>query len=171
MGIIDDRVTLLESAAHALASGNLSMKEGRCDLDYIVALGEASANIKGAADLVRLRLTATPEAYDGARKAALSIARKLNTKRGWNFLNQDLAKVARSALHYYLSPVCPECEGRKFLAVPGTPMLSGRICPKCQGTGKRRIPITNGREIAEIVASLQRIEKVVEDGMRKRLAK
>jgi hypothetical protein len=44
---------------------------------------------------------------------------------------------AMTALIWWLDPICPTCHGRKFETIKDTPVLSGRLCPECKGSGLR----------------------------------
>jgi hypothetical protein len=44
---------------------------------------------------------------------------------------------AMIALIWWLDPICPTCHGRKFETIKDTPVLSGRLCPECKGSGLR----------------------------------
>ena len=43
-------------------------------------------------------------------------------------------------LLYWLDQQCPQCNGRKFKLVPGSPALSAKLCPVCRGAGVAYIP-------------------------------
>lgn len=167
----DDRVGLLERLATAMVSGRLKLHEdGATDLDYIIALGMAAQRVAPEADaLLRLYLAMDRQSYEDARGAAVRIARRLDTRRGWNLMAQDLSRIAGTALKYHINPICPECIGRKFQLAPNTPMLSHKVCKRCHGSGRRPIPIRNGRQIAEVIAALESIEHVAEKEIRLRM--
>ena len=169
MGSADEVVTVLEGVARALVSSNLEMKEGRCSLDFILALGAAAREVPGCAEVLHLQLAATPEAFSSARRAAVQMTRKLGARRGWNLSRQETYKVARIALLHYINPVCPKCLGTRYEKAQGAPMLTDRICRPCYGTGRRPLPTHNGKQIAEVITSLQRIEFVAENVIKGRL--
>lgn len=160
----------LERLATALGSRDLRLKPGTSDLDYIIALGMAAASVNPAAGaMLNLHLAQNAAAYKEAERAALAITRHLNMKRRWKLKIQALIRVSGTALKYHVNPICPHCLGRKFEAVPGTPVLSAKICRPCHGTGIRPLPLVNGREIGEVVTALENIERVAADAVRSKL--
>lgn len=162
-----DKPDTLERLATAMGSRDLSMRRGTGDIDYIIALGSVALSINSAASaMIHLHLAHNPAAYKEAERAALAIARHLNLKRRWKLRVKDLIRVTGTALKYYICPVCPHCYGRGLEVVPNTPVLSMKACRPCHGTGKRPMPLQNGREIAEIIQSLENIEHVAEDAIR-----
>lgn len=162
----EERPTLVERLAVAMTSGHLEMRERRCDLDFIVALGMAAQERPEISAILHLHLAATPEAYRQARNAAIAIVRRLDARRNWRMSSQTIMAVAGAALKHYILPVCPACAGRCFETIPGAPVLSDRICLRCHGTGLRPLPIRHGRAIAEVVARLESIEAVAEEAVR-----
>lgn len=48
--------------------------------------------------------------------------------------------LAAAVLCHWLDPVCPSCNGLKFMQVKGAPALSARICPACRGLGRTDPP-------------------------------
>lgn len=169
MAAADDVVTVMEGVARALVASNLELKEGRCSLDYILALGAAAREVPGCAEVLHLQLAATPEALSSAMRAAVQMTRKLDNRRGWELSRQSIVKVARIALLHYINPICPKCLGTRYEKAPGAPMLTDRICRPCYGTGRRPLPTHNGKQIAEVITSLQRIEFVAENIIKGRL--
>lgn len=47
--------------------------------------------------------------------------------------------LVASIVQRFLSPVCPECEGRKQRVVPGTGRLGRKLCGACKGTGEAKV--------------------------------
>lgn len=141
-----------------MLSGNLSLREERCDLDYLIALGVAAQRVSGAAEILHLGLVASPDTWRAANAATINIVRKLSCRHGWNLRNAAIQRIAGAALRQYAVPVCPKCAGRRYEVIPGTPTLSTRPCTKCRGTGIRPIPVRDGRRIAMTLAALERIE-------------
>lgn len=166
----DSHPGVLERLSSAKVSGNLKLKEVRGDLDYIIALGAVALEINpAAAAMLNLHLAHDVTSYREARASALSIAKKIGSRKRWGFGLQEMEKIAKLALHHHLCPVCPTCYGRKYEVQPGTPMLSDRTCPKCYGTGKRPLPLRRGREIRLVLTSLEMIEHAAEVAVRARV--
>ena len=162
----------LERLASAFVSSDLTVKkEGkRCDVDYLIALGQAGQRLRpGASAMINVSLSHDKASLTEALHYTLAIARHLANKRGWTLKHKDLKFVAERALRYHIAPACPACEGRKFKKVDGSPGLSATVCPTCHGTGKRPFPIRHGREIAEVCYALDDTNRVIEAAVRKRL--
>lgn len=47
-------------------------------------------------------------------------------------------------LTWMLDPLCPECGGRGYAQIPGTPALSALACKACDGTGRSTPAWTEG---------------------------
>lgn len=162
----------LEGLASAFVSSDLTVKkEGkRGDVDYLIALGCAGSKMRpGASAMINLALSHDKASVSDALRYSIAVTRHLNQKRGWRLKMKELKFVAERALRYHIAPACPACEGRKFKKVDGSPSLSATPCPTCHGTGKRPYPLRNGREIAEVVYSLEDTNRVIESVVRKRL--
>jgi len=162
----------LEGLASAFVSSDLTVKkEGkRGDVDFLIALGATGARLRpGASAMINVTLTHDKASLTEALHYTLAIARFLNQKRGWKFKHKELKHVAERALRYHIAPACPACDGLKFKRVDGSPSLSATLCPTCHGSGKRPYPIRNGREIAEIVYSLEDTNRVIEAAVRRKL--
>lgn len=70
--------------------------------------------------------------------------------------HEDGPHIVASVLYWWLSPVCPTCEGRKFKVAPGTGRTSSKVCPPCnargQVPGKRPMPHGGtGKRLAEFM--------------------
>lgn len=53
---------------------------------------------------------------------------------------QDAETTAVAVLRWWLNPVCHECNGTKYEAVPNTGRLSAKACKCCQGAGLAKVP-------------------------------
>jgi hypothetical protein len=102
-------------------------------------------------------LKSLPAARDGLTEAAW--LKGVDNARG---------KVL-SVLAWWLDPVCPVCNGRRYKTMPGTARLSNRICPVdsgCGGTGERVLPhgldgrLIEGLMIEFIYRARQRINSL-----------
>ena len=164
----DDRPGLIERLSVAMTSSHLAMKDGRCDLDFVIALGMAAQERPEISHILHLHLAATPESYRQAERSAVAITRRLDARRNWRMPSKTILWVAKKALKHYICPVCPSCAGRRFETTPGTPMLSDRVCEHCRGTGINPLPMQHGRAIAEVVARLEAIEDVAERAVKER---
>lgn len=116
----------------ATQSSNMRVEaEKHGDADVMIASGWSASRI-GAA-LMRLHTKAT---RDNLAKVHVQVA--LEAYR-LNVANPDA--VASAAIAWWLDRVCPECHGRKWDTIKDTPSLSAIECPKCHGTGEKRMPV------------------------------
>ena len=81
-------------------------------------------------------------------------------KRNWRDDEQsDAPQITDRVLRWYLIHVCPACQGRRYLPVPGVDrVLSDHPCPACHGNGRlaieRAVPasrVGRAKEIAGIL--------------------
>jgi hypothetical protein len=93
---------------------------------------------KGRADVRR----ATVEALVWHARAMRERAAKLSGRSvviglltDWAVLRGIDADLVPPAVFHWLSPVCGACEGRQHMTIPGTPALSTKKCPECDGAG------------------------------------
>lgn len=169
---MDEPRGALEGLSSAMVSKDLTVKkEGkRGDVDFIIALGATGVRLKpGATAMLSLALTHSVSSAKEALSYVVTVARHLNLKRGWKIKARELIVISEKALKYHADPTCPKCNGTKFDKIPGAPSLSATPCRTCHGTGKRPYPIRNGRQIAEIVYSLEDTNRVIEKAVKKRL--
>ena len=165
-----DKPSGLERLATAVATSDLTYDpDRRVPLDHIIALGLASAKSSVTSSVLRLYLGQTPENWASAKVSVLAVVRRLNAKRGWELSPRDLDKVATSALHHHLNPVCSHCKGRGFEVIPDTPALSTKACKHCRGTGRRTPGKRLRGEIEATVASLEHINSITEAAVRRLL--
>jgi hypothetical protein len=54
------------------------------------------------------------------------------------------------AVHHWLAPCCPVCDGLGQRKVPDAPALSGKLCHACNGTGNAYPPQGSGRLLTHI---------------------
>jgi hypothetical protein len=168
--IVDERPSVMERLTEAMVSKNLMLTpDRRRDLDYLIALGAVmQRRPAGLTGLLRLAL-GDEAALRGALAFAMGITRKLALKRGWKAKQHDLVFIARKAVEFQCSPACPTCRGVKFKVIKNTPALSGKTCDRCHGTGRRPYPIRQGREIAEVVCSIEALLQGIEISLRAKL--
>jgi hypothetical protein len=164
--------TTLERLSRAFSSDDLTLRESRCDLDLIIALGwSAFAAGRHAPAFLRLAFDNDHGAFREARGAALAQAKRMNQRKGWRVTKvSELVTIADCALALYINPTCPHCQGRKLTLIPGTPHLSGRQCPHCHGSGRRPIPAWRRREISDLLSRIEDLQHAAIDATRKRLS-
>lgn len=166
-----ERRGVVERMTRAFQSSDLSMdSDVRRDVDHLIALGVVDQHTGGAGgSVMRMHLAGSPADLRAARDSAIGVAKRLRARRGWELTGAEVKHVAELALAYYVFPACPHCAGRKFELVPGTPVLSAKECRECGGTGKRPLPRRFGKEIRDVLASLDHIEAITEHAVARRL--
>ncbi len=118
-------------------------------------------------------------AGDGAAGLALVPACAARLRERYPRLSpREAQTLARHVLSWYRDNTCPQCRGRGFELVPGTPRtLSSQACGVCGGAG--RTPVADGRGMTaaqtraahwlagalgdEAVAAAQHLHRALED--------
>ena len=159
-----ERPSPLERLSTALNSSDLTVDaDHRGDVDYVLALGFASAHHSAvAAPMMHVHLTGTHSALHTAYDAVLAMVKRLSAKRNWRLNAQGLQAVALQSLSHHVSPSCEACHGRKFELQDNAPVLSTRVCRSCRGTGRRPVQKKYRDEINFVIAALERIDSVTE---------
>lgn len=167
----DERRSTQERLLAAFASSDLSVDvERRGDADHLIALGLAEQRVPLAGgDVLRLQLAGNPADYRRARESVLGLTRRLSAVRRWNFSAANLKRIAELALAHHVWPACPVCHGRGYEAAEGAPLLSGRLCRACHGTGARPIQRKFNNEIRGVIEVLERIGSVTEHAVQRLL--
>lgn len=164
-----EKPSTLERLSVSFQSSHLKLREGRCDLDYIIALGMVASKQLLVSAFLAAHYGGRNASQKEARKAAITLTQKLNVKRGWKLELKDVLRVASAAMKIYCDPACPRCRNQKFLKVENAPVLSTKPCPKCHGTGRRLYPTRDLRKIGDVVDILCSIEHVAEIAIRQKL--
>lgn len=165
-----------ERYASATSSSHLRVELQPCDIDPIIAAGWVKVGL--STELYRLMvevdgadqrlltgllagsrldyalLKARLRHLGPAQRELVGYAHKLRAR----FPEVDIQQVlpiALAVLYQFLFPVCPECDGRMFQTVPGSPHLSHKTCPVCEGTGERALRVPGGRHGAEFAWALK----------------
>lgn len=121
----------------AAQSSNLRVEADKHgDADVMIAAGWSASRIGGA--LMRLHTKATRDILAVVHTQVALEADRLNID------NPDA--VASAVIAWWLDRVCPVCHGRKYDTIKDTPSLSPIECPKCHGSGERKIP-HNSRDL------------------------
>lgn len=185
---IDEAPSLAERYSRAANSSDLKMREGRCDLDYMVAsgwvgdrLGTMLYRLRGEFDRVhaevrpgkalnhaeRVLVLSRLPSLGATKQAVGNMAVVLATRR--RFMRPDAAALilAGRALDVFLYPLCGHCDGRGFTG-GGRHEDSGPqvLCRPCGGSGRRRNTI--GRDDNEakfgalLLSELERLTSSVE---------
>jgi hypothetical protein len=101
----------------------------------------------------------------GTLVAAKTVVRRWASDRaarkGWEYEQDELHKVAWQALSVFLDPSCPQCTGRTFSGGYDGPQMR---CGHCHATGKRRGFVGNTDAQRDFIEALiARIESSVCD--------
>ena len=75
----------------------------------------------------------------------------------------------KSALKYWIDPVCDNCDGLGYLRIVGCPTLSDQECAICKGAGKTIAPA--GDDYTLLLNEIDRLERQVASKILKKLAK
>lgn len=136
-------------------------------VDTLTALGCALIKEDPAAiDMLHLHLSHDPGALARLREHGKNKAHEINPS-----LSEDEAiSVSDAAIKRWAAPQCRTCSGRRYEAIRGTPMLSSRHCPACNGTGIARVGGKNAEIIRSIISWLQTVESEIAYKVRKKIA-
>ena len=161
---MSERPSAFERLSTAVHTSDLTVDaEHRTDADYIIALGVAcSRHSAVASPLMHLHLSGTNTNLRAAYNSVLSLAKRLNAKKGWRLNGRALDTVALQSLSHHVSPTCPHCHGRKFEVLEGTPTLSAEACKRCHGTGRRPVQKKHRDQIQQLITVLESIDEVTE---------
>lgn len=78
-------------------------------------------------------------------------------------------EVVPRVVYHWLRDVCPQCNGRGYSVIDGTPTLSDELCPSCEGSG--RLPLE--RATADALWVLEQIaasERLMAAALMRKLA-
>lgn len=170
MSADDTRPGVRERLMEAFSADDLSIDtRRRADADYLIALGLAGRQPGRSAAMLRLQAGGDAGQLREAKRAVLALVWKLNTARNWRLSGANVQRVALASLAHHIDPTCPECEGRRFQNVPGTPHLSATPCARCGGTGIRPIQRKHSDHIRDVLERLRQIDAVTTGAVRKLL--
>lgn len=133
-----ERRTIHERVGVALSMGNLRQTSGQ--IDVIGALGAVGITEKLADAVFRLKYSNDPASYQDAMEGVYGIARSLDLRYNWRYHRRRLWWMSKRVLGYWITDLCPSCNGLGYEVMLGTPHLSDRPCRSCHGTRKRAMP-------------------------------
>lgn len=128
---------LRESYLRAVSDGDLraSVRSTSAAGDVVGAVALMSRTRPLAAGLLRML-----GGDDGAALDVLRIMARMcvgKSYRAWTPIGeQEALGLSAVVLSWHRDGTCRACQGRRMLAVPNTPVLSGKECKVCRGTGR-----------------------------------
>lgn len=128
-------MSLAERYARATISGNLRNDELHVGADVLMAVAMSSTF---GALLIRVKYANDTSSYKRLLDQWTWIVSTKAVRRTWP-IHLPIDKIAFLSLHRWLNSVCPACTGRKQVTVLGAPVLSGRDCALCRGTGQTEL--------------------------------
>lgn len=161
----------VERLASATNSSDLGLRQNRrSDADILIAFALASKE-HGALSgkLMALHSAGTQGAYHRALRFVYAMAIKANGLQQWRLNHENIMRVSELALRHHASPVCPHCKGRRWTLIPGSPTLSDHECQHCGGTGIRKVQKNMRRQIEHIIAALERVDSLTDQGVKRRM--
>lgn len=185
---IDEAPTIGERYSRATESSDLRAKEGRCDVDYMIAAGwvgdrlgtmlyrlrsefdQVRAEIRPSAPLnvtERVLVLSRLGSLSATKAAVGALAVQQATRKRFMRPDADALVLAGRCLDVFLDPLCGHCDGRGFSG-GGRHEHSGAqvLCRPCGGSGRRRHTI--GRDDEErnfgafLLSELERLASAVE---------
>lgn len=148
-------MSALDLLSRAEVSSDLRHYEHRCDVDILGAAGMAAIHHPAHMSLFRLKyLNDASEMVTAkslfTRWAWNAMANRMRAGSGMN--PEKASRVGVQALTAWVNDVCHKCNGVKYVRAEGAPLLTGRQCPCCSGTGKA--PIRQHGEMLEVFRDL-----------------
>jgi hypothetical protein len=129
------------------------------DIDYVRATGLAAIDHGLGISLWRLKFS---DDVRELRNVMIGLS-ELFVRR----FSVDPTESLPDALGHWLTSVCPGCAGRRYLVVPGTPMLSDVECPSCGGTGTPEI--TASPQTKWLIETIVRLEQAASSSVLRKL--
>lgn len=162
----EPRKTTADHLSEAMHSTNLSSGH---DIDYLTALGMAGIRSRRASTLFRLVNSLDAQAYKAALVETTHLVSKMNAKYRWKLVGKSSAQLAKTALDFFICPVCPSCRGRRYELIHGTPNLSPIACKHCKGTGINHPPKKWREQVLRLASELETGIDILLGGVRKRI--
>lgn len=163
--------SVIERLATANNSTDLGLYQGeRSDADVLIAFALASKQYGAlSGTLMSLHSAGTQGAYHRALRFVYAMTIKANRMQQWRLNHENIMRVSELALHHHASPTCPHCKGRRWTVMPGAPVLSAHPCQHCKGTGIRVVQKNMRRQIEHIIAALERVDSLTDQGVKRRM--
>lgn len=143
MTIDDLPPSVLEKYAAATQTSDLTLREGRCDADMLLAAGYAAHHDevgRQALMINRMLVTGDYSRMDVAVEYAYRWVRSAQMGRKAALPHSDrktTMNVVNVTMRWWLRGVCPACDGRRMsLIFPGAQVTSAKLCHVCDGAGK-----------------------------------
>jgi hypothetical protein len=142
-------------------SSDLSEKLEDADIDILRAVGMAGVRHALGGHMLRALHSS------GGRRQAVEELRETLGRKFPLLDSPSILAAALGAVHFWLSPACPACDGLGYAVIPDTTTLGDKPCGECQGDGRARIGMpkkaTPAYEWAgaEIEQEVERFERAV----------
>lgn len=158
-------ITTKERITSAQTSKNLGEVnlEEIGDIDIVRACGMVGQHMPIGVSLWRLKYAGDSREFG---KVVAGLA-ELMGKRGWQGV--DCTQVVNRVIKHWLDDVCHACHGRGYETVPGTPMLSDKVCMACEGSGRSKLAHANEPALW-VQETVARMEREVAAAIMKKLA-
>ncbi len=135
------RPSIEERIGSTIADGVLT----GAPLNHVIALGVVGIHERLAEAIFWLKYGNYAKSYNESLRSVFALSKRLNEAQRWKLRGRRLQDMAKAVLDYWLSDICPACEGRGYEKPPGAPYLSDKACQACTGhamgrVGKRPFP-------------------------------
>ena len=119
------------------------------DVDIVRAMGMVAQSHPLGVSLWRCRYAGDMRELPGVLTGLMNLAGRHG---------KDPQEVPRVVRHW-LQDVCEHCQGRGYLPVAGTPVLSDDLCPVCDGSGRAPLanPTPDALWVMEQIAAAERL--------------
>jgi hypothetical protein len=147
-GLLGNRMG--EALVHLRAEWDTASKPPKPTDDDVAARAAELPKRKGKPDLKRARGELRLGYSIALRKRAeqmRGMAQASGLMRQWALVREFDPDLVPKVLYYWLNPVCPACDGRKFVVIPDTPALSSKQCHHCEGHGTWPKPLGSDRAL------------------------
>ena len=130
-------MAILDMVAGAETSSDLRHKEHQCAIDIVGAVGMAAIQNSEHLAIWRVKYLNDIADIPAAKRIFILWARRSMMRRDVDA--SGASRLGTQTLTAWINDVCQTCNGLKFMITEGTPILSTKVCQKCQGTGKNPV--------------------------------
>ena len=155
-------LAILDMLARAETSSDLQHHDRFCDVDVLGAAGMAASANGAHMAVYRVKYLNDAAEIETAKRVFVMWARRSMINRGIDATGMigspgkpktpSASRVGVQALAAWIHDVCQPCGGLGHQTIAGSPTLSDKQCPHCNGTGKN--PIKQPGDIGDVVKDL-----------------